>query len=158
MQSDAAKTASRYVDDEVVQRLLKAMDFLVFFATASFYSTAFAGPSDIPNGAAIITFFSLALAFLCVLLLRDLELYKAPALLNGGWAFMKSAATAFITGVAAYSLFDYFLIPLAPQWPLYWSLIVTSHLALSRFFAQAWARPVASAGKIPQAHRHCWWR
>ena len=79
MQSDAAKTASRYVDDEVVQRLLKAMDFLVFFATASFYSTAFASPSDIPNGAAIITFSSLALAFLCVLLLRDLELYKAPA-------------------------------------------------------------------------------
>ena len=148
MQSDAAKTASRYIDDEVVQRLLKAMDFLVFFATASFYSTAFASPSDIPNGAAIITFFSLALAFLCVLLLRDLELYKAPAMLNGGWAFMKSAAAAFITGVAAYSLLDYFLIPLTPQWPLYWSLIVTPHLALSRFFAQAWARPVAAQGRF----------
>ena len=148
MQSDAEKTASRYVDDEVVQRLLKAMDFLVFFATASFYSTAFANRSDIPNGAAIITFFSLALAFLCILLLRDLGLYKASALLNGGWAFLKSTATTFITGVAAYSLIDHFLIPLSPQWPLYWSLIITSHLAISRFIAQAWARPVAAQGRF----------
>ena len=90
MQSDATKTAKSYVDNEVVQRLLKAMDFLVFFATATFYSTAFAGRLDFPNGASIITFFSLALAFLCVLLLRDLGLYKAPALLSGGWAFLKA--------------------------------------------------------------------
>ena len=74
MTSAAAKTASRYVDDEVVQRLLKAADFLVFFATAMSYSTALADRLDIPNGAAIIIFFPLALSFLCILLLRDLGL------------------------------------------------------------------------------------
>ena len=88
-----------YVDDEVVQRLLKALDFLVFFAMASFYSTVFASRFDFPNGAAIVTFFSLALAPLCILLLRDLGLYKASALPNGGWTFLKSAATLFITGL-----------------------------------------------------------
>ncbi len=148
MESGAAKTASRYVDNEVVQRLLKAMDFLVFFATASFYSTAFASRFDMPNAAAIITFFSLALALLCILLLRDLGLYKAPALQNGGWTFLKSTATASIIGIAAYSLLDYFLIPLSPQWPLYWILVATSHLALSRFMAQAWARPIARQGRF----------
>jgi Undecaprenyl-phosphate glucose phosphotransferase len=148
MTSAAAKTASRYVDDEVVQRLLKAADFLVFFATAMSYSTALADRLDIPNGAAIIIFFSLALSFLCILLLRDLGLYKAPALLNGGWGFLKSTATAFITGVAAYSLLDHFLVPLNPQWPLYWFLIVSSHMALTRFIAQVWARPVAKQGRF----------
>ena len=148
MQSDAAKAAPRYVDDEVVQRLLKTMDFLVFFATAAFYSTAFAGRLDISNGVSIITFFSLVLSFLCILFLRDLGLYKAPALLNGGWSFLKSTAAVYITGVAAYTFLDHLLFPLDQRWPLYWALIVSSHLALSRFLAQAWARPVAAQGRF----------
>ena len=90
MQYGAAKTALRYVDDEVVQRLLKAMDFLVFFATATFYSTALAGRHDIANGPAIISFFALALALLCVMFLRDLGLYKVSALISGGWVFLQS--------------------------------------------------------------------
>ena len=105
----AAKTASRYVDDEVVQRLLKAMDFTVFFATAMFYTATFASRPDAPNGTSIIAFFSLALTFLCLLLLRNLGLYKASALVNGGWTFLKSAAAVNIAGVAAYKSFDYFL-------------------------------------------------
>ena len=148
VQSDAVKTASKYVDDEVVQRLLKVMDFLVFFTTAIFYTTAFAGRPDIPNKAAIIAFFALELALLCVMLLRDLGLYKAPALLNGGWTFLEATATIFITGFAAYSLLDYFLIPVSPQWPLYWTLVITSHLAISRFVAQIWAMPVAAQGRF----------
>ena len=132
----------------MVQRLLKVLDFLVFFTTAIFYTTAFAGPPDIPNKAAIITFFALELALLCVMLLRDINLYKAPALLNGSWTFLEASATTFITGFAAYSLLDYFLIPLSPQWPLYWTLVVTSHLAISRFIAQIWARPVAAQGRF----------
>ena len=148
MQSAAAKTALRYVDDEVVQRLLKVMDFLVFFATAIFYSTAFAGRHDIPNGIAIISFFALGLALLCVMFLRDLGLYKVPALVNGGWAFLKSTATLFITGYVAFSLLNHFVIPLESHWLLYWTLVVTAHLGSSRFMAQTWARPVARQGRF----------
>ena len=104
MTAVAAKAASRYVDGEVVQRLLKALDFTVFFATAMFYTTSFAGRFDAPNGTSIIAFFSLALTFLCLLLLRDLGLYKASALVNGGWTFLKSAATLIIAGCAAYQV------------------------------------------------------
>ena len=75
MTAVAAKAASRYVDGEVVQRLLKALDFTVFFATTMFYTTTFA-VRDTPNGTSIIAFFSLALTFLCLLLMRDLGLYK----------------------------------------------------------------------------------
>ena len=85
MTTVAAKTASRYVDDEVVQRLLKAMDFTVFFATTMFYTATFAVHAS--NGTSIIAFFSLALSFLCLLLLRDLGLYRASAMVNGGWPF-----------------------------------------------------------------------
>jgi hypothetical protein len=48
------------------------------------------------------------------MLLRCLGLYKTPALMKGGWAFLKSTATIFITGHAAYSLLDHFLIHLGP--------------------------------------------
>jgi Undecaprenyl-phosphate glucose phosphotransferase len=148
MTSVAAKTASRYVDDEVVQRLLKAMDFTVFFATAMFYTATFASRPDAPNGTSIIAFFSLALTFLCLLLLRDLGLYKASALVNGNWTFLKSAAAVIIAGAAAYKSLDYFLIPLEAPSFLYWTLVITVHLALSRLAAQVWARPIASQGRF----------
>ena len=148
MQSDATNAAKSYVDDEVVQRLLKALDFVVFFATATFCSTVFAERLDVPNGASIITFFSLTLALLCVLLLRDLGLYKSSALVNGGWSFLKSAATLVITGSVAYNLLNHFLFPLDPHWVPYWTLLATCHLALSRLAAQAWARPLARQGRF----------
>jgi Undecaprenyl-phosphate glucose phosphotransferase len=148
MTAVAAKAASRYVDDEVVQRLLKALDFTVFFATAMFYTTSFAGRLEAPNGVSIIAFFSLALTFLCLLLLRDLGLYKASALVNGGWTFLKSAATLIIAGCVAYKGLDYFLIPLEPRLLLDWTLVVTAYLALTRLMAQVWARPIAGQGRF----------
>src|SRR3990170_2661892 len=147
MTSVAAKTASRYVDDEVVQRLLKAMDFTVFFATAMFYTATFASRSDASNGTSIIAFYSLALTFLCLLLLRDLGLYKASALVKGNWTFLKSAAAVIIAGAAAYKSLDYFLIPMEASSYIYWTLVVTAHLAFSRLAAQVWARPIASQGR-----------
>ena len=144
----AAKTASRYVDDEVVQRLLKAMDFTVFLAATMFYTATFAAQSNTPNGTSIIAFFSLALAFLCLLLLRDLGLYKSSAMVKGGWTFLKSAAAVIIAGAAAYKSLDYFLIPLERSLLLDWTLLVTAHLGLSRLAAQVWARPIASEGRF----------
>lgn len=144
----AAKAASRYVDGEVVQRLLTVLDFTVFFATAMFFTTSFAGRFDNPNGVSIIAFFSLALTFLCLLLLRDLGLYKASALVNGGWTFLKSAATLIIAGCAAFKGLDYFLIPLEPRLLLDWTLSVTAYLALTRLAAQVWARPIAGQGRF----------
>lgn len=148
MTAVAAKAASRYVDGEVVQRLLKALDFTVFFATAMFYTTSFAGRFDTPNGVSVIAFFSLALTFLCLLLLRDLGLYKVSALVNGGWTFLKSSAALIIAGCAAYKGLDYFLIPLEPRLFLDWALAVTAYLALTRLVAQAWARPIAGQGRF----------
>ena len=148
MQSDAADTAKSYVDDEVVQRLLKVLDFVVFFATASFYASAFAVTLGSPDGAAIITFFSLALAFLCVLLLRDLGLYASSALVTGGRTFMKSASTVVITGCVAYKLLNHFLFPLDLHWVPYWTALATTHLAVSRLAAQVWARPLAKQGRF----------
>ncbi len=148
MTAVAAKAASRYVDGEVVQRLLKALDFTVFFATAMFYATSFAYRFDTPNGVSIIAFFSLALTFLFLLLLRDLGLYKASALVNGGWTFSKSAATLIIAGCAAFKGLDYFLIPLEPRLLLDWTLAITAYLALTRLAAQAWARPIAGQGRF----------
>ncbi len=144
----AAKAASRYVDGEVVQRLLKALDFIIFFAAAMLYTTSFAGRLEAPNEVSIIAFFSLALTFLSLLLLRDFGLYRTSALVNGGWTFLKSAATLIIAGGAAYKSLDHFLIPLEPRLLLDWTLVVTAYLALSRLMAQVWARPIAGQGRF----------
>jgi Undecaprenyl-phosphate glucose phosphotransferase len=146
MTAVAAKTASRYVDGEVVQRLLKALDFTAFIATTMFYTATFTVHA--PNRTSIIAFFSLALTFLCLLLLRDLGLYKASALVNGGWTFLKSAATLIIAGSAAFKALDYFLVPLEPQLLLDWALAITAYLALTRLAAQVWARPIAGQGRF----------
>ena len=148
MTAVAARTVARYVDGEVVQRLLKALDFTFFLAIAMFYTTSFGDWYDTPNGVSIIAFFSLALTFLCLLLLRDLGLYKVSALVNGGWTLLKSAAALIIAGFAAYKALDYFLIPLEPRLVLDWTLAVTAYVALSRMMAQVWARPIASQGRF----------
>ena len=148
MTAVAAKVASRYVDGEVVQRLLKALDFSVFFATAMFYTTSFAERFEMTNGVSIIAFFSLALTFLSLLLLRDLGLYKASALVNGGWTFLKSAATLIIAGCAAFKALDYFLIPLEPRLLLNWTLTIVAYLVLTRLAGQVWARPIAGQGRF----------
>ncbi len=148
MTAVAVQAASRYVDGEVVQRLLKALDFTVFLATALFFTATFVGQHNAANETAIIAFFSLALTFLSLLLLRDLGLYKASALVNGGWTFLKSAATLIIAGSAAYQALDYFLIPLDLHLLLDWTLAVTAYLAFSRLVAQVWARPIAEQGRF----------
>ena len=144
----AAKTASRYVDDEVVQRLLKAMDFTVFLAATMFYTATFAAQSNTPNGTSIIAFFSLALTFLCLLLLRDLGLYKASALVNGGWTFLKSAARSLSRAPRPTSRLIIFSFPLSEACFSTGRWLVTAHLGLSRLAAQVWARPIASEGRF----------
>ena len=146
MTAVAAKAASRYVDGEVVQRLLKALDFTVFIAITMFYTAT--STLHAPNGTSIIAFFSLALTFLCLLLLRDLGLYKASALVNGGWTFLQSAATLIIAGSVAFKGLDYFLIPLEPRLLLEWMLAITAYLALTRLAVQLWARPIAGQGRF----------
>jgi Undecaprenyl-phosphate glucose phosphotransferase len=148
MTAVAAKEVSRYVDGEVVQRLLKALDFTVIFATTIIYMTSFSGRFDAPNGVSVIAFSSLALTFLGLLLLRDLGLYKASALVNGGWTFLKSAATLIITGCAAFTALDHFFIPQEPRMLLDWTLAITAYLAFTRVAAQTWARPIASQGRF----------
>jgi len=148
MTAVAARTVARYVDGEVVQRLLKAVDFTFLLATSMFYTTSFADWYGTPNGVSIIAFFSLALTFLCLLLLRDLGLYEVSALVNGAWTFLKSAAALSIAGSAAYKGLDHFLIPVEPRLVVDWALAVTAYLALSRLMAQVWARPIAGQGRF----------
>ncbi len=148
MTAVATRTVARYVDGEVVQRLLKALDFTFILATTTIYTTSFGDWYGTPNGISIIAFFSLALTFLCLLLLRDLGLYKVSTMVNGTWTFAKSAAALIIAGCAAYKGLDYFLIPVEARLVADWALAITAYLALSRLLAQAWARPIANQGRF----------
>jgi FlaA1/EpsC-like NDP-sugar epimerase len=61
---------------------------------------------------------------------------------------LKSAAAVIIAGAAAYKSLNYFLIPMEASSFIYWTLVVTAHLALSRLAAQVWAWPIASQGRF----------
>ena len=87
MQSGGIAAALKYVDEEVVKRLLKVLDFAVFFSTALVLSTIFARLPGVPNQGAIIGFFALQVALLSVFIIRDLQLYEPSSLVNGCWIF-----------------------------------------------------------------------
>jgi Undecaprenyl-phosphate glucose phosphotransferase len=148
MQSNVAASVLRYVDEEVVKRLLKATDFFVLFLSTILLSTITSLNPLLANSQAIIGFFSLSLSYLCLLTLRELGLYQPEALVNGRWIFVKSFSAVFICGFGLFSLVDDFLMPLHQHWLSYWLMITAGYLAASRFAAQLWARPVEKLGRF----------
>ena len=148
MQSGGIVTALKYVDEEVVKRLLKVLDFAVFFSTALVLSTIFARLPGVPNQGAVIGFFALQVALLSVFIIRDLQLYEPSSLVNGCWIFGKTFSAILICGFGLFSIIDQFLLPMDHGWLPLWAVITTIYLAATRFGAQLWARPIARLGRF----------
>ncbi len=148
MQSGGVKTISKYVDEEVVQRLLKALDASFFFVTALVLSTDLALSQNTPNEGAIIGLSAVELALLSVFILRGLQLYEPQSLIGGAWVIAKTSAAVVICGFASFSFVDHFLLPMSPVWLPVWAVTTASYLGISRFCAQFWARPIAKLGRF----------
>jgi Undecaprenyl-phosphate glucose phosphotransferase len=148
MQSGGITAALKYVDEEVVKRLLKFLDFTIFFSTALILSTIFASFPPTPNQGAIIGFFALQIALLNVFVIRDLRLYEPKSLVNGRWIFGKTSSSILICGFALFTIVDQFLMPMDHIWLPLWAMITTAYLAATRFGAQLWARPIARLGRF----------
>jgi Undecaprenyl-phosphate glucose phosphotransferase len=148
MQSGGMTAVLKYVDEEVVKRLLKVLDFVVFFTTALILSTLFANQPPVPNQGAIIGFFALEIAFLCVFIIRDLKLYEPQFLVNGRWIFGKTASSILICGFATFTIVDQFFMGMNQVWLPWWAVITFAYLGVTRFGAQLWARPISKLGRF----------
>jgi Undecaprenyl-phosphate glucose phosphotransferase len=148
MRSGGITAALKYVDEEVVKRLLKFLDFAVFFSTALILSTIFVRLPSTPNQGAVVGFFALQIALLNVFVIRDLQLYEPKLLVNGRWIFGKTSSSILICSFALFTIADRLLLPMDHLWLPLWAVITTAYLAVTRFGAQLWARPIARLGRF----------
>jgi Undecaprenyl-phosphate glucose phosphotransferase len=140
---------SFYVDQEVVQRLLKGADFLVLFVGTMvlFLGSSLLIPKDI---AATIGFLALEVAFGAMIMMRWLGLYTVKVLVSPVRGITSSLATTFVLGAMVFASTHYFLFELQPLWLSGWLGLCIVHFALTRSAAAMWARPRAEAGAFRQ--------
>ena len=148
MQVDGRTTISQYVDEEVVQRLLKSVDFMVLSLTALVLTTILVQAPHVPNEGAITGLFSLVLALLGIMIVRDLHLYEPKTLVNGLGIFIKTWAVLNICGITLLVFLDRMLVPLDNTALPLWSAVTAVYFAVSRLGAQLWARPIDKLGRF----------
>jgi Undecaprenyl-phosphate glucose phosphotransferase len=138
----------RYVDHEVVQRTVKSADALAFVLAGLFVTTAPGVLGSRPDAPAVLGFLLIILALSTVLVLRGLGLYRMKALVEGRWTFLKSLSAAFITGSAICVGTSRLVMPLPADWIPGWFSLLVLHFSITRFALQAWAQPIAAAGRF----------
>ena len=138
----------KYVDEEVIKRLLKVLDFTVFFFAALVFSTLFSMLPTVPNQSAVVGFFAVITALLNIFIIRDLELYESKSLVNGWWIFAKTSSSIIICGFTLFKIIDCFLLPMNALWLAAWASTTIAYVGLTRFGAQLWARPIAKLGRF----------
>jgi Undecaprenyl-phosphate glucose phosphotransferase len=137
---------NRYVESEVVQRILKVMDFLLLSATAVVISVLFATRPVPGEAAVIIGFFAAELALLCLFALRSLGLYQVGALTRGVPTVLKAISVCFVAGAMLFELTSKLLMPMSQTWLLWWFAILTTYFILTRQPVALWAQPIATRG------------
>ena len=136
-----------YIDVEVLQRLLKGLDFIVLglgALTITFGLTRiFTQDND-----ALIGLFALELIFLCMLVMRGLSLYEIASLRNGLRSIVLSIAACFAVGALNYLLARAGLLDLPPQWLVAWMLLISAYMIITRGAVALWAMPLDRAGRF----------
>lgn len=137
--------ARAYIDVEVVQRLLKGLDFVVL---ALIGLTLTFGMASKAGNEPLVGFFALELTFLSMLALRSLGLYGVASLRHGLRSILLSIATCAIAGGMNYLLARLGLLDLPPTWLTAWITVSAFYLAVTRGAVALWARPLAQSGRF----------
>ncbi|WP_119388905.1 undecaprenyl-phosphate glucose phosphotransferase [Taklimakanibacter lacteus] len=140
------ETRRSYIDVEVLQRLLKGLDFIVL-ALGGLAITFGLAPRT-PGNDALIGFFTLELTFLCMLAMRSLGLYDIAALRHGLRSILLSLATCGAGGVLNYLLARLGLIDLPLAWLTAWIGLSAVHLITTRGAVALWAKPLEREGRF----------
>ncbi|MGE0239168.1 MAG: sugar transferase, partial [Parvibaculaceae bacterium] len=143
-----AERRSPYIDVEVLQRLLKTLDFLVLGLAALTITLGTARTVSGRNDEALIGFFSLELVLLSMLALRSLGLYEIAALRNGFRSIAVSLAACLACGVVNYLLAEIGLLDLPLQWLTAWAGVTSVYLIVTRGVTALWAGPRDRDGRF----------
>lgn len=149
MELQASTRIDRFVDREVVQRILKFLDVCVLFCASIAISLAsMAGNSA--SSPAVVGFLAAELALICVFSMRALGLYDIKAMTEALWTALRAAACCFIIGGALFILTRIFLLELAFRWLYLWMAVLPVYFGFTRGLVSLWAMPRASTGRFRQ--------
>jgi Undecaprenyl-phosphate glucose phosphotransferase len=138
----------RYVDEEVIQRLIKGFDFAFLTTLAVALSIYFADTSPGDNRSALLGALAAVLGLSCLLVMRNLGLYRIPGLVHGMQTFLKGLGVVAVCGFTGFVAINLFAVRLSPLWFSAWFVFTFAYLAATRFAGQAWTRPIARAGRF----------
>jgi Undecaprenyl-phosphate glucose phosphotransferase len=143
----AGAQISRYVDREVVQRILKFLDLVVLLSASVLISLVCA--RDLLNSSAqVIGFLAVELSLVCVFSMRSLGLYDVRALTQGSWTALRATACCFVLGGILYELTHLLLLEMYHQWLFMWMIVLPVYFALTRGAVSLWAKPRATDGRF----------
>ncbi len=140
---------TRYIDPEIVQRLLKVTDFLVLFTSAAMLLLLSKKTHD-DNAIALTSFLALVISFSALLAMRWQGLYGVANLLRPIRGAVLATAVSLITGAAVFLATDLVLFRIDDAWLEWWVGICLANSTFTHCAAWMWARPRAAAGIFRQ--------
>ena len=139
--------SNRYVDREVVQRILKFVDLGVLLC-ASVVISLLCVVDQSKTTPQVIGFLALELSLICVFTMRSLGLYDVRAMTEGAWTALRATACCFLVGGVLFELTHLFLLEMVHAWMFLWMIVLPVHFGVSRGIVALWAVPRASEGQF----------
>ncbi|HTN98183.1 MAG TPA: undecaprenyl-phosphate glucose phosphotransferase [Nordella sp.] len=143
-----AEGRKSYIDVEVLQRLLKGLDFIVLFLGGFTITIGLARLPAVADNDALIGFFALELALLSMLAMRSFGLYDIASLRSALRSIVFSFAACLLSGILNYLLARLGLIDLPPAWLTGWAILTAAYLIVTRGAVALWASPRDRAGRF----------
>jgi Undecaprenyl-phosphate glucose phosphotransferase len=139
--------ATKTIDQEVVQRLAKALDLAALTGITLFLTLQ---ASHTKYQVAVSGFFALFIAFASLRLFRGFHLYELSAWIHGASTAVKNLAITVVIGLVAWAFSPLIDLPLGQQWALGFIALAAIYFALSRFATHVWSQPLAATGSLMQ--------
>jgi Undecaprenyl-phosphate glucose phosphotransferase len=137
-----------YIDEEVVQRICKLIDFASLFSI-TVVATILASPRALsPEQAGILGIFALLVAFLNLVLLRGAGLYRPGNLARGPLTFVKAGAIVVLATFCLFSFLQWGILSMKVELYALWTPTILTYLAVSRLALQIWAAPRLRSGRF----------
>jgi Undecaprenyl-phosphate glucose phosphotransferase len=150
MQAAKHAISSKFIDSEVVERLLKGLDFAALAAITLTVTTITMLPGETANQSALTGAFSLLVAFAVLWALRSFGLYAPRQLAGGRLTALRSILATLAVGALLFGLSRGVLLPIGWHWLPAWGAAAAGYMAAARLAGHAWARPAARAGRFRQ--------
>ena len=147
MSTGAQVQTNRFVDREIVQRILKVVDLAVLLC-ASVVISLLCVVDPAQTAPQVIGFLALELSLICVFAMRSLGLYDVGALTSGAWTALRATACCFVIGGVLYELTHLLLVEMVHSWLFLWMIVLPVYFGLSRGAVALWALPRARQGRF----------